>query len=375
MPFRFCTNLHTVFFSLSLIFALGISTLNAKDVIVYQGITFNRYEIPFYTFAEYTPQLALRMDYANFEVSKDDLAAWQELTPNFDAYEIDLIFTLYPKDINAWRTNYDELLSNRIKVLLETDPSLKNKRIHWNMILQTQCNNEPEAKRYYHGFVIKYQPKDLKVINEIKSPKDLKSLIAGYARTEDSTVHEVLNRNPQWEDMLVVSDWTGSMYKYGVQLVQWHKNRLQTHTSRVKYFIFFNDGNNLRTTQKKLGKTGGVYRARTNELEEIVKTMLFVMRKGNGGDTPENDIEAILTGVQYLDNFGDVLLIADNKSAVRDISLLEKINVPIRVIICDQKEKIHPHYLRLAHSTGGSIHTIEEDYYDIRLSQKGLLQP
>ena len=337
----------------------------ADDRVVYGNVVFNRFEIPFYSFADLTPQVALRMEYAKFDVLNTD--DWLEKTKNNVAYEIDLVFTKYPEDIKAWRTNYHQLLVDRLEALFELDPSLKSPKIRWNMYLQTQCDTEDKAKQYYHGFVIKYRPKRVRYINQIKDPRELKALISGHIATRDSTVFRILDRNPQWDNMLVVMDWTGSMYRFGAQLVLWHKLNMQAQESRVKHFVFFNDGNNKKPWQKRIGKTGGVYQSKTDEIEEIVETMEYVMKKGNGGDPEENDIEAILTGVQYLTDFQEVILIADNKSEVRDIELLEKLDKPVRIILCDYRGQIHPDYLRIAKETGGSIHTLKEDIDAVRL--------
>lgn len=339
-------------------FLLFSNAIQADDQLGYD-IQFHEKEIPFYTFADYTPQVALRMEYAQFEVQ--NVQEWGELAAENEAYEIDLVFTKYPKDIRNWRTNYWQLLNDRLRTLFKIDPNLENPKIRWNMYLQTQCQTEEQAKQYFHGFVIKYRPKNLKIIEEVKNPDQLRELISGTAITRDSTVFHVLERNPDWNNMLVVMDWTGSMYQYGAQLVLWHKLNLSFNSDKVQHFVFFNDGNNKRNSQKRIGRTGGVYRARSDEIEEIVATMEFVMKKGNGGDSPENDLEAVLTGIQYLDEFEDILLIADNKSPVRDLKLLEKINRPVHILLCDVRGKIHPDYIKIARETGGTIHTIKED--------------
>lgn len=345
----------------TLILLLFSHLLVADERTVYDDINWNTYEIPFYTFAEYTPQVALRMEYAGFEMENEQ--EWVALSQKNVAYEIDLVFTKYPENIQNWRTNYYQLLNDRVLALFEMDSSLRSSRIKWNMVLQTQCVTEEEAKKYFHGFVIKYRPKQARVIHDIQSPDQLKDLISGNLITRDSTVFRIMDRHPEWNNMLVVMDWTGSMYKYGAQLVLWHKLNAQMNDAKVRHFVFFNDGNNKKTWQKKIGRTGGVYRAKTGELEEIVETMEYVMKKGNGGDSPENDAEALLTGIQYLSNFDEIILIADNKSDVRDIELVEKIDRPVRIIICDLKRgaKVHPHYIKIAKDTGGSIHTIGKD--------------
>ncbi|MEM7513998.1 MAG: hypothetical protein AAF388_23930, partial [Bacteroidota bacterium] len=191
----------------------------------------------------------------------------------------------------------------------------------------------------------------------------MRSVLNGYARIKDSTVFKVMERNRHWNDMLVVMDWTGSMYKYGLQMLLWHKQQLKDNNSSIKHLVLFNDGNNRKNWQKKPGKTGGIYKTPSHDLEYIIKTMSFVMKKGDGGDAEENDLEAVLTGINHLNKYEDIILIADNKSEVRDMELLVKINRPVHIILCDtEQEKIHPHYKEIAEKTGGSIHTIGEDF-------------
>lgn len=339
---------------------MAMPSMADDDEVLYKDIRLKRIEVPFYTFAEYTPQVALRMGYAQFEIQ--NAQEWDSVASRNIPYEVDLVFTKYPKNLKRWRTDYDDLLNDRMSTLLEMDSSFKRPEVKWNMILQTRPESEEEAKSYFHGFVIKYKPKRIRVIEEVKSPAQLKALIAGKATIKDSTVIKVLNRHPDWHNMLVVADWTGSMYKHGAQLALWHKKLLLREPDRVKHFVFFNDGNKKKSWQKAIGKTGGVYRAKSNDLEEIVETMEYVMKKGNGGDAPENDLEAVLTGIQYLEEWEELILIADNKSEVRDLELLTKIDRPIRIILCDFKGKVHPNYLEIAQKTGGSLHTIHKDF-------------
>ncbi len=341
---------------------LGSST----DTLTYEGTTFFRHEIPVYHFTKFNLQQVFHMPYADYIMAPEEIRRWQHIAQKVEVYEIDLVFTLYPKDINKWRTDYHELLSDRLNMLFQLDTSFHSTKIKWNMILQTDCETEEQAKDFFHGFVVKFRPKKVRMIDEVKSPKHLRALVRGVAATRDSTVFKVLERNPQWENMLVVADWTGSMYKYGAQLVQWHNLHLSTETSRVKHLVFFNDGNKQRTVQKKIGKTGGVYYCKSTEIEEILKTMEMVMSRGDGGDSPENDIEAILTGVRYLKDYDEVVLIADNNSDVRDLSMVKSLNIPIRVILCGKRRThIHEDYLKVAAQTGGSIHTLNKDIFDI----------
>ena len=110
-----------------------------------------------------------------------------------------------------------------------------------------------------------------------------------------------------------------------------------------------------------IGKTGGIYLTAADKLEKVVFTMEKVMMKGDGGDAKENDLEALLKAIHYLEDYRDIILIADNKSPVRDIELLNKIDRPVRIILCDVQDKPHPDYVKIAKETGGSIHTLQED--------------
>src|SRR5690606_25496232 len=74
---------------------------------------------------------------------------------------------------------------------------------------------------------------------------------------EDSTVVNIMNRHPSWKEMMVVTDVTGSMSPYLIQLVLWHNLNRNAH--KVKRYVFFNDGDQLPDRKKKVGMTGGIY--------------------------------------------------------------------------------------------------------------------
>jgi hypothetical protein len=89
--------------------------------------------------------------------------------------------------------------------------------------------------------------------------------------------------------------------------------------------------------------------------------MSLAMENGNGGDNPENDIEAILFAISKCPDCGNIIHVADNNATPRDLSLLYKVNKPVRVIVCGVKGAVNPELLNIAYRTGGSLHTIEED--------------
>jgi hypothetical protein len=86
------------------------------------------------------------------------------------------------------------------------------------------------------------------------------------------------------------------------------------------------------------------------------------MKAGRGGDLPENDLEAILEAANKFPAAGDIILISDNWAAVKDISLLNKLNRPVHIIVCGARGYVHPDYTKIALQTGGSVHTLEQDF-------------
>jgi hypothetical protein len=108
-------------------------------------------------------------------------------------------------------------------------------------------------------------------------------------------------------------------------------------------------------------------------IEKVVMTMEKVMLKGAGGDPEENDLEALLKSTRNLEGFQDVILIADNKSDVRDLRLLDKLDRPVHIILCGIEEDnyINTDYVKIAYYSGGSLHTLEQDLEDLQQLQPG----
>ena len=188
----------------------------------------------------------------------------------------------------------------------------------------------------------------------------------------DQTVNDVLTRHKEWTNSLVVMDWTGSMYPYGAQVLLWHV--LNFEESGVKNFALFNDGDQKNTGQKSIGSTEGIYYEKARNMDRLISLFNLVMMKGGGGDGPENDVEALLEATTSYPNFDELILIADNNSCVRDMEMLYKLKIPVRVVLCGYSEYsgANPQYLEIAKKTGGSLHTAEEDIYDL-MQRKELL--
>ena len=299
---------------------------------------------------------------------------WHPYNKHIVVTQIDVIYTKYPKNKDFWRTNYYDLLARRIQELFKLDSSLNSADFEWNIILQTDCNSEMEAKNMFHGISITYfeledmLDEDAEDVDETpeqdstyfkKNTLKVQNFIRSQGGIGDSLVYKVFDRHPEWTNALVVMDWTGSMYQYGAQAVLWHT--MHFDNSGIKNFVFFNDGNQTPDDKKKIGETGGVYFAQAKNINRLTNTFYLVSRRGKGGDVPENDVEAILRGINRFENFDELILIADNNSCMRDFQLIANLDVKVNIIVCGARYGINPQYINLAYLTGGSIHTIEED--------------
>ncbi len=184
--------------------------------------------------------------------------------------------------------------------------------------------------------------------------------------TSDPVVRKVLDRHPEWNDMLVINDWTGSMYGYGAQVLEWHL--LNFEESGIQALTLFNDGDHKSTEDKEIGMTEGIYSEEADNIPQLIDLFNLVMLKGGGGDGPENDIEAILETMDEYPRFSEIVLIADNNACVRDIELADRIGVPVRIILCGYKKRqgVNQHYVYLANTTGGGIYTIDQDIENIQ---------
>lgn len=328
-------------------------------------------ETPIFSPSSSDSEVVLKMDYADYRIKNKHEWIYKE-DHNNSIVRIDLIFTKYPANKSDWKINYDTLLKKRLSAIEElTNLSIEN--IEVNLILQTNCNNEEEAKAMFHGAILKLANKP-NVQEDFSFKGDIgrvKSIIKDRSPFNDSLVYSVLERN-RWKNMLVVIDWTASMYEYSAQVVLW--NSINRVSGKIKQLVFFNDGDGLFDMDKRLGMTGGIYfGSPTLKIDTFLNLMENMMTKGGGGDAPENNIEAILKGMDSVKSFQDLVLVADNKGGIRDLELSYKIDKPVRIIVCGAKrgEVIHPDLLKLAFKTKGSLHTKEEDLYNIGNLKEG----
>ncbi|MGC4104162.1 hypothetical protein [Ferruginibacter sp.] len=184
----------------------------------------------------------------------------------------------------------------------------------------------------------------------------------------DSTVLKVLDRM-HWNRMLVVTDVTASMFPYSGQLLIWLK--LHEAERRINRFVFFNDGDNKADEMKTIGNTGGVYNTNSSVFEVVEQLLYKTMSNGNGGNIPENNIEALLKGIASCNDCASVIMIADNSSAVSDMALLKQVQLPVHIILCGVHDALNSDYLEIARSTGGSVHTADEDLEQLLQVKEG----
>lgn len=181
---------------------------------------------------------------------------------------------------------------------------------------------------------------------------------AGYELNSALYRHKEL-----WANKVIVSDVTGSMSPYLDQILLWHA--LAIVPGENNRYLFFNDGDDKSSAEKKIGETGGIYACEDREMEKIMQVMKRSMDAGWGGESVENDIEALIEGTRMMGEGDELILLADNYSNVRDLELLAQLNVPVRVVLAGVDYGVNEEYLHLAYMTGGSIHTLEEDIFHL----------
>ncbi len=193
----------------------------------------------------------------------------------------------------------------------------------------------------------------------------------GEYKIKDSTLFNVFKRNDQWKKVMLVVDMTGSMFPYIGQLLVWYKMNFETE--KVKYYTLFNDGDNIDDRSKIIGNTGGVHTYDAKDFKKFKKDIEEVRKMGEGGDDPENDLEAVIKAIIARRDFGDLVLIADD-SEIRDMKLLKRIKKPVHIILCGTQRGINQQYLQLAYHTKGSIHTAHQSVYMKTLKDGQLIE-
>lgn len=168
------------------------------------------------------------------------------------------------------------------------------------------------------------------------------------------------------EKIALVMDVTGSMSRNIAALKKWIQ--LNPDSLPITSYSFFNDGDNKSTSEKKKGKTGGIYM--TRDVKETNNTIETAILAGSGGEPSESDMEAVLYAIEHDSLCDAILLIADNYSEVRDISMLRDITKKVHVLLCESPEALRVEYLKIVKETGGYL-IINGQRIELNHLQKG----
>ena len=179
-----------------------------------------------------------------------------------------------------------------------------------------------------------------------------------------------VNRHPEWQNLSIACDLTGSMSPYTAQLLVWFKEDMQLDQAKIRYFSFFNDGDKTPNSDKKIGKTGGIYQIAARDFNLVKETVYQTMKAGNGGDLPENNIEASLAAGKLCPDCM-LLMIADNYATPRDIALAQELDRPLNIIICGSSLGINPIFLDIARATKGAVYSKDFDVENLLDIEEG----
>lgn len=335
--------------------------------------------------------------------------AWNNLAVS----KVELIYTRYRLSPTF---NQQALNRQRLINLKRAMPDwFNNPAIEWAVVEQTGATNPVEGTSYFHGFRVTHralatdetieeelallqamantlnqQPDPVPVAND--SLPQAKSFsvssrwddVRGYLHdttwyskptaswadvaSEDSLITSVLMRH-NWDSMLVVIDVTNSMAPYTAQVLSWVK--LDLAAGRTLHYTFFTDGDGKPDGKKVAGNTGGIHHSREKLVDPMLASIGRAMKKCKNNDLPENDLEAVLAGLEKCPECKEIVLIADNFSKMRDYSFRTQIGRPMHIIPCGITSAVNMQYLTLARNTQGSIHTVNQDVPNLWKLQEG----
>jgi len=258
-------------------------------------------------------QLAISMPFAKELILNPEQ---KKLITEKVVIKIELVYTKY-RTTNSF--NQKQLNKDRLEELKHLTPHLFSNRLwDFELISQTKGNSREVCDKMFHGFVLTFRPNSVK--KTLNSEADyLKDVVAsmleqdsldndttplkyriktrydlkiGYVHDtvwyvdtvqpplppnffylqslyNDTTVLSSFNRNKSWKNFIVVTDVTGSMSPYSAQVFVWLK--AQGKNQEVKYFVFFNDGDETESIKKKPLATKGVYVTENKGIKVVMK--------------------------------------------------------------------------------------------------------
>ncbi len=186
-----------------------------------------------------------------------------------------------------------------------------------------------------------------------------------------SSVSTVLTKLAASKSVLVC-DVTGSMAMYNAQLIEYVESIITNKAvNNCKQVVFFNDGDNKKDRHKKSGDTGGIYLAPTDNVDKLTTEMLLAMKNGNGGDLPENNIEAALYAETLCSDCEMIIMLADNFATPRDLELANNLKKPLYIILCTSTPIINENYLDLVRTTKGILSFQNKEYKNLHTFEDG----
>jgi len=195
-----------------------------------------------------------------------------------------------------------------------------------------------------------------------------KSLPSAFQVEDNTIVEDVVKRTPQLNNLLIVVDLTGSMSPYIAQVVNLMSELLVKNNPHVSAIALFNDGDSKSDKSKEIGKTGGIYLVKGEiTMDKLGKSILRAMKNGSGGDCMENNVEALIKGINECPECNEVIMIADNFATPRDMSLIAEIKKPVHWIVCGAGDRVNVHYLDLIRANAGILHTVKSDVINLHL--------
>ncbi len=302
-------------------------------------------EVPVFRKNELANTILLETDYVSSTIKNPK--SWPNST-DYKVSQINLVFSKYPADIETWKTNYYVLMANRYKELFKIDSRFNNSTIKYYVVLQTNCQSENEARKLFHGFEIMYT-KSTKP-NLIQRDSKLAAYMNKTGGIKNTELYDVLS-GLSVDSTLLVMDCTGSMTSFKNQLLMYID---QFKGEKGVCVSLFNDD---RSKGNTIGYSGGVkakiFYSSTQLMNQYDSLDLTLP---NNPDIPENDVEAIVTGIKTFPFVKRVILFRDQESCVRDIDMIKCVQIPVYVFADEISKYPNSHTFQIAAITGGAAY-------------------
>ena len=218
------------------------------------------------------------------------------------------------------------------------------------------------------------------VANRVLSAKEqaLEETLLSGQFGPDSTVFTVLSRNlRRWPNAVIVCDLTTSMDPYAAQIYAWFRRNAKN--PQVWGVVFFTDCDSLGNETHPNGLPGAFFATRERNPRAALPMLLAAARNtANNRDADENVVEALRYAQCTFPESRHLILLADNGSGVKDMVLLTGVKKPVHVIACgnplNNADAFQPDHYQIAQQTGGSIHTLEDDFLPTSVPKNAIVR-